>query len=305
MVKIDVKGYVYDERGLKNLWDVYGSKMGKYIRGDFFITVSHYELTTYISDFGGTKCAGYFPRNTTLTVDQDHKTVESFDTISTTSWGHYGPPQGLDRKDSYDDLFKAINNAVAIRYPVNTTPIVALSSGHDSGTIACNLNKQNLDYDVISCWGNENKDILQQRLDLVKGSVKMIDYHSQKDKELVLEELNDLSCSIEATSHYVISKGIQDRVLLSGLGADEMYVSQDYDLMRQFLYSSSKAYEHYNVDIRYPLLDPLVYKEFKLLIPRLQRRFKQPFERYMVHNKYPVNKGPKVGFYIFDDYGKE
>jgi asparagine synthetase B (glutamine-hydrolysing) len=304
MIKIVSKGFLHNNPNLEELWATYGNRMGKHIRGDFFITVSHHELTTYISDFGGAKCAGYFPRNTTLTIDQNHKVVESFDTISTTSWGHYDAPQGLDRKKDYHDLFKAIDNAVLIRVPNDSVPVVALSSGHDSGSIACSLNKQDVIYDVISCWGNENKEVLQERLNLVTGSSRMVDYHSQEDKEQVLKELDNLLYPDIATSHYIISREIQNRVLLSGLGADEMYVSKDYDLMRQFLYSSSKAYEHFNVDIRYPLLDPIVYKEYRLLVPKLQRRIKQAFERYMVHNKYPVNKGPKVGFYIFDDYGK-
>jgi asparagine synthetase B (glutamine-hydrolysing) len=304
MIKIQAKGFLHNKPNLEELWATYGNRMGKHIRGDFFITVSHHELTTYISDFGGTKCAGYFPRNTTLTIDQNHKVVESFDTIGTTSWGHYSAPQGLDKKDHYNDLFEAIDNAVLIRVPEDSVPVVALSSGHDSGSIACSLNKQKVVYDVISCWGNENKEVLQERLNLVIGSSRMIDYHSQEDKAHVLKEFDNLLYPDKDTSHYIISKEIQNRVLLSGLGADEMYVSQDYDLMRQFLYTSNKAYEYYNVDIRYPLLDPLVYKEYRLLAPELQRRFKQAFERYMAHNKYPVNMGPKVGFYIFDDYSK-
>lgn len=303
-LNIKTKGFIHNEPNLNELWTKYGKKMGEHIRGDFFLIVNHDELTTYISDFGGSKCAGYFPRNTTLTIDQNNNVVGSFDTIITTSWGYYAPPQGLKRKDHYEDLFAAIEDAVRIRTPTNEAPVVALSSGHDSGTIACSLNKQSIKYDVISCWGNEDRDVLQKRLDLVEGNINMIDYHSQQDKKEVLAQLDNTTYSGDATSHYVISKEIQNRVLLSGLGADEMYVSQDYDLMRQFLYTSNKAYDHYNVDIRYPLLDPLVYKEYKLLTPRLQRRFKQAFERYMFHNEYPINTGPKVGFYIFDDYGE-
>ena len=47
------------------------------------------------------------------------------------------------KKKNYDDYITAFEKAVIKRYPEYNKPLVTLSSGLDSGAIACCLNKFN------------------------------------------------------------------------------------------------------------------------------------------------------------------
>jgi asparagine synthetase B (glutamine-hydrolysing) len=67
-------------------------------------------------------------------------------------------------KDTYDDWFKAFEEAVAKRtHGVREDIFIGLSSGYDSGAISCVLNKQKVPYKAYSVVGKENQELLNQR----------------------------------------------------------------------------------------------------------------------------------------------
>ncbi len=320
MISIKHKGFIRTPRNkttedyIRGAYLKHGLGLGAHIRGDFYIEIVDEDRVVRISDFSGSKCAGYFPRNTTLLTDLEGNPLRSFNTISTTGWGYYAPPQGLPYKDNYLDFFKTIEDAVKIRVLPNEIPVVGLSSGHDSGAIHCALlNNPAIKFDVVCATGQEDKVVLRARLQKMGfRKATKIEQHTLEDKakvdKMMSEDLGQPTLGQRQKtphSHYLLAKSIPNRVLLSGLGADEALYSEDFDLMEDFLSSSAIVYNRFDVDVRYPLLDPLVYKEYKLLEPRLRRRWKQPLEKYLESKDYPVNRGPKVGFYIFDDYPKK
>lgn len=289
-----LKGWLYDNPNIEELYNSYGAKLGEYLRGDFYLElfISDNEIIR-ISDFGGAYCAGVFPRNTTM-VFKDGNPIESFPTHNTTRWGYYEPPQGL--RVTYEDcgdLFAAIDNAIAIRS--ENGAVIPLSSGHDSGCIAAGCDNQ---YDTITFVGNENYIVLDERLSLVPGDIKVFNYHTLEHKS----QLQDTYGT--SNSHYLVAKECEGKVILSGLGADEFYVNGDLDLMNEFLTESMKHYNQFDCNIRFPLLDPLVYKAWSLLKGKIKQGHKQPFEEYIKHKQYPAATKDKVGFYIFDDYLK-
>src|SRR6056300_178915 len=74
-------------------------------------------------------------------------------------------------KNSFDDWLAAFGNSIRKR-TANTSKgmFVGMSSGYDSGAIACELTKQGIDFKAYSILNNENDSVLQQRLRMVKNS---------------------------------------------------------------------------------------------------------------------------------------
>lgn len=68
-------------------------------------------------------------------------------------------------KDTYDDWLKAFSKAVKDR--AEDGCIIGLSSGYDSGSLMCELNKQKIPYKAYIIPKNEHKEILDKRIGLV------------------------------------------------------------------------------------------------------------------------------------------
>jgi asparagine synthetase B (glutamine-hydrolysing) len=78
-------------------------------------------------------------------------------------------------KNNFDDWNKAFIESVSKRFNnVNYKIILPLSSGHDSGSIACALNLLNIDYISYSYLRNEDEKIINDRLNLNNNSIKII-----------------------------------------------------------------------------------------------------------------------------------
>lgn len=67
------------------------------------------------------------------------------------------------KKDNYDDFCVALENAILKRYPEHTIPIISLSSGTDSGVIACCLQKYKKKAIYFTINKNENNEIIEKR----------------------------------------------------------------------------------------------------------------------------------------------
>lgn len=72
-------------------------------------------------------------------------------------------------KDSYDDWVVAFEEAIRKRAYPNC--FIGLSGGYDSGAIACELLRQNMDFKAYSIIGSENVNMLKRRLQLVNGEL--------------------------------------------------------------------------------------------------------------------------------------
>ena len=73
-------------------------------------------------------------------------------------------------KTTFDDWLAAFSNSIAKR-TANTDKgmFIGMSSGYDSGAIACELTKQNKEFKAYSIINNENETILNQRFKAVKN----------------------------------------------------------------------------------------------------------------------------------------
>lgn len=72
-------------------------------------------------------------------------------------------------KTNFDDWNNAFSNAILKRTKNAKCKIfIGLSAGYDSGSIACELNKQNIDFDAYCIIDGENKKIIYERAELLK-----------------------------------------------------------------------------------------------------------------------------------------
>lgn len=74
-------------------------------------------------------------------------------------------------KNNFDDWISAFSNSIKKR-TVNTSKsmFIGMSSGYDSGAIACELEKQQVSYKAYSITNKENENILQARLKRVSSA---------------------------------------------------------------------------------------------------------------------------------------
>jgi len=193
----------------------------------------------------------------------------------------YSPPQGLSQRYNYDAFFKAIDDAVKLR--CTDRPVIAMSSGHDSGCIVASAIKQNLEFDIITITAKEKRDIIGHR-------AKYIEERSDAN-------INVISLwETTQNGHEIVAKHIPNRVLLSGLGADEVLTTADWQLCEEFLKQAQETY--IDIDVRYPLLDYDVFREWHRLIPELKGYMtsKLPMTKYLEQLDFPYNKGRKIPF---------
>lgn len=155
-------------------------------------------------------------------------------------------------KNTYDDYYKALEKAVLKRYPENSKPLVCLSSGNDSGAIACCLNKYNKQALYISMPRGENANIINQRKTILKDEHLLLNIDNS-EKNIWRQYLSDNcepfnwdwkynprvnninngfsmgsmlgKCKIIDTS---IKQDKNIKVLFSGIGADEVMAHNSY-----------------------------------------------------------------------------
>lgn len=158
----------------------------------------------------------------------------------------------VQKKTNYDDYIKAFEKAVLKRYPERSIPLVTLSSGLDSGAIACCLNKFNKDSLYISIPTNEHNGVINGRKKIL-GENHLIINLADSEKKYWKQDLNnncekffwdwryhkklnhidngfDMGSMLGKSKIIDVSKknNKEIRVLFSGIGADEIMAHNSY-----------------------------------------------------------------------------
>ena len=156
-------------------------------------------------------------------------------------------------KTSFDGWLEAFSKSIEKR-SANTSKgmFVGMSSGYDSGAIACELTKQNVKFKAYSIVNNENTDILNKRLEIVKEkeSFTLGPQEFEKWKQELRKNCEDFqyddgfrnynikkdqaSMGLSAICHRANGEG--RRIYFSGQGADE--IISDYG------FGGKKIYKH-------------------------------------------------------------
>jgi len=154
-------------------------------------------------------------------------------------------------KNHCDDWIKAFENSIRKRTKnVQYGMYLGLSSGYDSGAIACELLKQNLEFKSYTIAGPENKEIINKRINLIPEHevihLTRQEYDSTKlyiDKEC--EDFTYKGYNIKGDKASfglaaICSRASKEnrRIYFSGQGADE--IISDYGFKGRKIYNHSQ-----------------------------------------------------------------
>jgi asparagine synthetase B (glutamine-hydrolysing) len=169
-------------------------------------------------------------------------------------------------KDSFADWTQAFENSIRKRTErLRERIFIGLSSGYDSGAIACELDRQNVDYAAYTVLGKEPTAIVDQRrrnnhryitptqeiynlahqfiVDAAESFRYTISSSSSDYNEFGLN-LQDDSGSNGLSMVCALAKSDGHKIYLSGMGADEIF--SDYG------YGGKKIYAHSNFGGLFP-----------------------------------------------------
>lgn len=341
-------GEIYNHKYVKSdgenlipLYKKYGVDFPKYLDGEWAIALYDFnnKLALFVTDLFATKplwrngleCASYesgvggrkIPANIIEVIHFDGQ--EESKTIYDWDLNQY--------KDSYDDWIEAFERAVAKRAVPGC--FIGLSSGYDSGAIACALLKQKVDFKAYIIKAKEDSEVLEKRM------VLLTDYEYLDSPENFREELDWIKNNVEDFQYKVpqslrkdsASLGLSKisrmahfegrKVYLSGQGGDE--IISDYALKPylstfkgkfpqnltslwenfydglQYSYLGKEEYVvgSHSIETRYPYLDRNVVQEFLWLKPELKNsKYKAPIHEYLKRNNFPFAENKKVGLRI-------
>lgn len=278
MLEVKVNGFC--PFNVKEIYLSEGLDTHHHLKGDYSIEIVDGDKKIYITDFAGSYCAGKYPRNSTIVLKNNEIVYHKENVI--VSPLIYAPPSGLGKTNSYDRLFNAIDESVRLR--CQDSPTITMSSGHDSGTIVASALHQKLQFSTLSVSAHEYRDILDKRILITDGMLVNKWKESSDSHEVVAVNLAKVGCN----------------AIMSGLGADELLMTDDFQLLSQFFISSQMHYHGFGIQTRYPLLDPKVYFEYWSLRSDLigNEQLKTPLVEYMKSRNFPYTTEKKVAFYL-------
>lgn len=239
-------------------------------------------------------------------------------------------------KTCYDEWMLAFKKSISKR--AKSGCFIGLSSGYDSGAIACELLKQGVEFKAYSFKGQENKKILEKRLSMIK--VNEYFEPSRTAKDLITQRIDNEKYTIFYDGQETKMRALDDggiygigticmlangegrKVTLSGQGADEilsdyaLFPSQsefkgtfpdnlykwrnfDQGCQESYLIKEEYAGGAFNIETRYPFLDKALVQEFLWLTPEAKNRhYKAPLREYLLRNNFPFEENKKIGFSV-------
>lgn len=342
-------GEIYNHKFVKSdgeniipLYKKYGVNFPKYLDGEWAIALYDFnkKMAVFATDLFATKplwrngleCGSYESGVSGHKIKANTIEIVTFDgkekSIKIHEWD-------LNQyKKNYNDWIKAFEKAVKKR--ATGSCFIGLSSGYDSGAIACELLKEGVNFKSYMIEGKEDRDVLTDRMKLLSNYEYINNsenYNEERDwirtkvedfkyKIKTKESLRKDSASLGLSK--ICRKAHADgrKVYLSGQGADE--IISDYSLLPyqstfkgrfpkklfiwenfyngcQYAYLGKEEYVagSHSIETRYPFLDKDVVQEFLWLTPELKNRnYKAPIYEYLKRNNFPFKKDIKIGFNI-------
>jgi asparagine synthetase B (glutamine-hydrolysing) len=169
-------------------------------------------------------------------------------------------------KDSFADWTQAFENSIRKRTErLRERIFIGLSSGYDSGAIACELDRQGVDYSAFTVDSNEPRHIVDQRRrqhhtyiprdpdiysaahSYIEHSVENFMYTINSSSSNYNEygtRLQNDSGSNGLSMVCAVARGSNHKIYLSGMGADEIF--SDYG------FNGRKFYNHSNFGGLFP-----------------------------------------------------
>ena len=195
--------------------------------------------TTYIFDMDDTS-SGYVTKTTNVEWDLEQHL---------TSW------------DAWNDAFlKAIEKRTK---DVREQIFIGMSSGYDSGAIACELNRQKVPHQIYTVNGSENQSVLKRRFDLLNRANIHVSDPGMLERDLcdrhINEHVEEFMYTIHSSSSdyneynlrlqddngsrnlsYICWLAKEDckKIYLSGMGSDEIYSDYGFKGVKKYPHSN-------------------------------------------------------------------
>jgi len=172
----------------------------------------------------------------------------------------------VQHKTTFDDWTRAFENSIRKRTErLRERIFIGLSSGYDSGAIACELDRQGVDYSAFTVDSNEPRHIVDQRRrqhhtyiprdhgiysaahSYIEHSVENFMYTINSSSSNYNEygtRLQNDSGSNGLSMVCAVARGSNHKIYLSGMGADEIF--SDYG------FNGKKFYNHSNFGGLFP-----------------------------------------------------
>jgi asparagine synthetase B (glutamine-hydrolysing) len=236
------------------LYEKHGPEFARHLDGEFAIALYDFrrELAVFATDPFGTKplfakgleCASYRSAVPGERMPNNCILVRHFDSSKPDELMHNVEFDfGNQCKDTYDDWMAAF--ATSVRKRAKDGCFVSLSGGYDSGAIACELLKQQVQFQAYTIRADEPLDVLQERVARARGRLFQLSLDDYAEHTRFLQEdceWANLRAEAEAHLHceflfqdpgavgasFIFSQARANghRVHLSGHGGDE--VTSDY-----------------------------------------------------------------------------
>jgi len=228
-------------------------------------------------------------------------------------------------KTHFDDWLKAFEQAIRKRAVDGC--FIGLSSGYDSGSVACEMLRQGRKFKVYSIYHNENSDVLTQRLQWfpekeVFGEMhravynRLYDFLSDKINPVAMKDsaapavaFMFESAVAEGRTVCMCSQGgdetISDYALFpkqstfKGVFPENLFEWANFrrGMQEVYLNEIEEIAALYGIECRYPYLDIDLAQEYLWLTADLKNSFyKAPLREYLIRNRFPFDEGVKKGF---------
>jgi asparagine synthase (glutamine-hydrolysing) len=288
----DFGDYDNDTKCIIPLYEKYGPQFTKHLDGEFAITVVDYnkKIIVISSDLFKTKPL-FYSINGSIIGTSSYKTP--LEICGHTNIRKANPNETIvvslntgeildkfeiytfdlnQKKKTFDDWLKAFKDSISKRARNNVREkiFIGLSSGYDSGAIACEMYKQNINFKCYSHIGSENIEVLNRRISTILPYGKVDAYKTSTQEwnqahEYITNNTEPFKYTINSNrnnyNEYYLSL-IDDngsnqfsnlcrqakrdgyKIHLSGMGGDEIF--SDYG------FNGSSKYKHSNFGGLFP-----------------------------------------------------
>jgi len=148
-------------------------------------------------------------------------------------------------KENYDDWMKAFSESIHKRtFNVRESIFLGLSSGYDSGVIAAEMKRQDINFKAYSIYAKENRDILLQRHQMFEDSTLIDLKRSEFDATRSILKNTCEEFKYDTRSwvgfmtddkaavglHFIcnLAKNDNRKIYMSGQGADEIFADYGF-----------------------------------------------------------------------------
>lgn len=267
--------YKSDGECILDLYDNYGDKFAELLDGEFALCLVDFQQSKLIlsTDVFACKPLWYKIKNDKFCIGSYNSQLTGLGfnngrklTANTTKVFNLSSLQQINEyqnikfdirqyKTSFDGWIEAFTNSI-IKRTINTDKdmFVGMSSGYDSGAIACELEKQRAKFKAYSIINNENTDVLNARLKIITNKEAFVltpdefeswkqelknnceDFHYQDQFSDYNIKKDQASMGLSAICHRANKEG--RRIYFSGHGADEIISDYGFGGKRIYKHSS-------------------------------------------------------------------